>query len=556
MANTPILVYLPSTTTEGLVGMECFAVGGSAQSFAPFLHGGNLFYCGQLVGNAVSPAKIYMLKSTDSGATWNILDLANSPSTSLQPAPIPPPNGSALLDTTLQIVTVCYNDADLNVPANRPVKLRDFDLVTETWGLDYGTVGAPSVFNCNQLFRRADTSLVFIQTRRPFTNTVVATVFAAGVWSGPIALTSNLPAGQNNNGSSSACLDASDTIHIFMFTKDGSSLSFCTYQQLLSSNALGPFFNFTNEFGNLGTGNLGQIQMGDPIISGSNLVWGVIDVTGTVPTVMVGTPLAAPVFTVLPSPGIDAGFPAGSGSVPQPTLGTNGLKIFAVYVFVAPGGVNSLVRMAQTSNVANPATGWTAEEIYDDSVGTVKFLRAGQYPSVRVIAGSNPLVMVQGPSAGGLGQPTAYFMQFGGTAAITCDNPPAGRTGLFYSHAFPASGGTPPYTFSIIAGELPTGLTLDAATGIVSGVPSQPGLFSFTIQVTDSAAGVASVACSIAIANGGFFLSGAAAQGRYCPPVPAAKVDWSAFAREFDALRPADVEEVQVPCAPPIVRRW
>ena len=87
--------------------------------------------------------------------------------------------------------------------------------------------------------------------------------------------------------------------------------------------------------------------------------------------------------------------------------------------------------------------------------------------------------------------------------SITCASPPAGTVGVAYSHTFPATGGTPPYTFAIIAGALPGGLSLNAVTGIVSGVPTLAGVFGFTIQVTDSdpiAPATASVACSITIA--------------------------------------------------------
>ncbi len=71
--------------------------------------------------------------------------------------------------------------------------------------------------------------------------------------------------------------------------------------------------------------------------------------------------------------------------------------------------------------------------------------------------------------------------------AITCASPPTAVVGVPYSHGFPATGGTPPYTFAITAGSLPTGLTLDPATGIVSGTPTDAGVSGFTIRVTDSA---------------------------------------------------------------------
>jgi len=47
-----------------------------------------------------------------------------------------------------------------------------------------------------------------------------------------------------------------------------------------------------------------------------------------------------------------------------------------------------------------------------------------------------------------------------------------------------ASGGTPPYTWSITAGQLPQGLKMDAS-GAITGVPMTDGTFSVSVQVTD-----------------------------------------------------------------------
>src|SRR5207244_2869811 len=44
-----------------------------------------------------------------------------------------------------------------------------------------------------------------------------------------------------------------------------------------------------------------------------------------------------------------------------------------------------------------------------------------------------------------------------------------------------ASGGTPPYTWSITAGQLPQGLKMDAS-GAITGVPMTDGTFSVSVQ--------------------------------------------------------------------------
>jgi hypothetical protein len=70
--------------------------------------------------------------------------------------------------------------------------------------------------------------------------------------------------------------------------------------------------------------------------------------------------------------------------------------------------------------------------------------------------------------------------------AIGCGDPPTAHVGVAYSHTCPATGGTAPYTYSLLAGTLPTGLSLNAATGEISGTPTTKQTRTFTIQVTDS----------------------------------------------------------------------
>jgi outer membrane protein assembly factor BamB len=74
----------------------------------------------------------------------------------------------------------------------------------------------------------------------------------------------------------------------------------------------------------------------------------------------------------------------------------------------------------------------------------------------------------------------------GGTAPVfTADSPPAGATvGTSYSYTFTASGSPAP-TFSVASGALPAGLSLNPATGVLSGTPTTTGSFSFTVQAAN-----------------------------------------------------------------------
>lgn len=68
---------------------------------------------------------------------------------------------------------------------------------------------------------------------------------------------------------------------------------------------------------------------------------------------------------------------------------------------------------------------------------------------------------------------------------ITPATVPAGNVGSAYNSTFTASGGTGPYTFTISAGSLPAGVSLNPA-GTLSGTPTQSGSFNFVVRTTDN----------------------------------------------------------------------
>ncbi len=69
--------------------------------------------------------------------------------------------------------------------------------------------------------------------------------------------------------------------------------------------------------------------------------------------------------------------------------------------------------------------------------------------------------------------------------AITTQNLPNGTVNTFYSAVLVATGGTPPYRWSS-GGQVPDGLNLDQATGLLSGTPTRVDRFIFSITVQDS----------------------------------------------------------------------
>ena len=78
---------------------------------------------------------------------------------------------------------------------------------------------------------------------------------------------------------------------------------------------------------------------------------------------------------------------------------------------------------------------------------------------------------------------------------------PSGQIQVSYSASLQATGGTVPYTWSVLSGQLPTSLSLSSSTGAISGIPTVAGSFSFTIQVKDSAGAITSAVFSLNIAT-------------------------------------------------------
>ncbi len=84
---------------------------------------------------------------------------------------------------------------------------------------------------------------------------------------------------------------------------------------------------------------------------------------------------------------------------------------------------------------------------------------------------------------------------------ITIDPPvlPDGTIGVVYNQTLTATGGNAPYIYAVTAGALPTGLTLDSNTGVISGTPLITGTVNFTVTATDSTNCTGSLAYNLTI---------------------------------------------------------
>ena len=216
-------------------------------------------------------------------------------------------------------------------------------------------------------------------------------------------------------------------------------------------------------------------------------------------------------LALAPSTGVLSGTPSAAGTANftvrlsddfQPTPQTT-TRIFSLTVTAAPAPVlNSLNPSA--ANAGGPAFTLTVNGSNFLSNSTV--IWNGVNRTTTFVSGSQLTAAIPATDIATAGTASVTVVTPGGTASnaltftisasnvltITTGSPlPQGTVASAYSQTLAASGGTPPYSWSVSAGSLPTGLNLNASSGAISGTPTTVGNPTFTVRVADSASGVA-----------------------------------------------------------------
>ncbi|XQA69621.1 putative Ig domain-containing protein [Xanthomonas sacchari] len=153
------------------------------------------------------------------------------------------------------------------------------------------------------------------------------------------------------------------------------------------------------------------------------------------------------------------------------------------------------------------ATGGTAPYSYSLATGALpaglSLSAAGALSGTPTQAGSFTFTATVTDSTAGVpGQASRSYTLSIAAPTLTLGQPtlPAGTAGTAYNQTLSTSGGTAPYSYSVVSGALPTGLSLTTA-GVLSGTPSAAGSFAFSIKVSDANGFSATQAYTLTIAS-------------------------------------------------------
>jgi subtilisin family serine protease len=114
-------------------------------------------------------------------------------------------------------------------------------------------------------------------------------------------------------------------------------------------------------------------------------------------------------------------------------------------------------------------------------------------------SGQGAYVELSDASGGRVVADAVRFEHDGAGLAIATQQLPVAVIGEDYSTLLAASGGLPPYSWSIVDGSLPSGLSLDAASAEIAGAAAESGNFPVTVAVADAHGTVTTQALTMAV---------------------------------------------------------
>ncbi len=117
-------------------------------------------------------------------------------------------------------------------------------------------------------------------------------------------------------------------------------------------------------------------------------------------------------------------------------------------------------------------------------------------------AGTSSVTVTATDTTGASGSASFTWTVTPAPLEVTTTSLPGATLGSAYSATLAATGGTPPYLWSVTAGSLPPGLSL-SSSGTISGTPAVAGTYPVTVQAADSASPRQTATARLSVTVGG-----------------------------------------------------
>jgi uncharacterized protein YhjY with autotransporter beta-barrel domain len=229
---------------------------------------------------------------------------------------------------------------------------------------------------------------------------------------------------------------------------------------------------------------------------------------GTAPYGFAVTAGALPAGLTLNSTGALTGTPTAAGTFNFTVIATDAasftgsraytLAVAAPVIVIAPAALTGgTVGAAYSESII--ASGGIATYSYAITAGALPagltLSSTGSLSGTPTAGGTFNFTVTATSSSTGVGAPhtgsRAYSTTFlPATVLLPATTLANGTQNAAYSTTLnPASGGTSPYSYAVTAGALPAGITLNTATGALTGTPTASGTFNFAVTATDSSTG-------------------------------------------------------------------
>ncbi len=459
------------------------------QNWGPIFSGSSVFCVCDDFTQMSGASKLGVFESTDGGVTWSSpLDVANAPGYQFAFCYY---SGSG---NTLRFAYSTGSGFNLCIVT--------FDISTRTWGTP--NTGGPAVtivatggVNTSGQWQplimtclSSGDSVIEYQ-EEPSNITLKAVQVTAGVWGTPSLIQS--AAGASGMRLLNHALDGSDRVHMMRVLSVGANT--VVYENIWDGGVLGADRNVFQHAGNQPQGLVfgpGRYLSGtDTILFPALTFIGGFSPSGDVFTAFRGTPSNAPTYAgeTINGDHFDSEFLGW----PRLAFGVD-TDVFYAWGNTISGPTGQLYYSRQQDGVT-----WQPEVVIWDEA-TDPLTPPSPVPAETSIFGIT--AKMSGSTTIGLGLLSGFFqnvpsgaicavqyyleLDFIAPISIACPVAPLTATVgvLFTSDPPVVTGGTPPYTFTLDSG--PIWMSINATTGVVSGVPTVAGTFTYVIRVTDS----------------------------------------------------------------------